>query len=58
MILLKSSYCVVCNHEKYKTLRTQFSSRDVIWFTAHDPGEYISKVYCSNCGLIYHEDSI
>ena len=54
----RSPYCMVCRGEKVKEIWTENTKRNERWFYHPLEGEFIGKVFCSQCGIIYHEDSI
>lgn len=59
----KSPDCRVCNGHKVKVLRRYTSAdtwgeRTVMSYEAKLDDEMVVRAYCSECGIIYHEDSV
>jgi uncharacterized Zn finger protein len=64
-LMEKSADCKVCGNMKARVLRRYsdsdsgaWSERTVMYYETPDGDEATVRVYCSNCGIIYHEDSI
>lgn len=59
----RSTNCGVCGNLKVKVLRRYsapdvWEDRVVMYYEVPDRGEVIARVYCSHCGIVYHEDSV
>lgn len=63
----KNYSCEVCGQNKVKVLRKvgqdtngyqTTSERECFAYEASTPDEAVIRVFCSGCGIVYHEDSI
>lgn len=57
--LMKQPICAVCGADKVKEVSSTFGAlRIEEWYYVLLFGEILGRVFCKNCGLVYHEDSI
>jgi len=54
----RNTVCRVCNGVKAKEIGTVTSRRVEDWFYYPVEGEVVVKIFCSQCGIVYHESSI